>query len=43
MYSNISEEWCKRVQDDLVQIRREISNKADKSLLEQIRHQEESV
>lgn len=40
MYSTISEEWCKRVQEDLVQIRRDISNKADKSLLEQICHQE---
>lgn len=40
-YHSISEEWCKRVQEELVQMRREISSKADKSLLEQIRHQED--
>lgn len=38
--SAISEEWCKKVQEDLVQMRRDISNKADRSLLEQIRRQE---
>ena len=40
MKNTLSEDWCRKIQETLAQIRREISNKADKSLVEQIKRQE---
>ncbi|OHS97737.1 hypothetical protein TRFO_35981 [Tritrichomonas foetus] len=39
-FEALSPEWCLKVQETLAQIRRDISNKADRSLVEQIKRQE---
>lgn len=38
--NTLSPEWCKKIQEELIKIRKETSNKADMSLIEQIERQE---